>query len=159
MAEQLELRYLVETGLRGDRGPRLLRYLLEHGADEFSVTVKALHDTPAPFADAFETELGPFERATAPRRTTSDGDGHPAQPLRLWTLDARSLQRLLSFVDQGIVYWPPGPDGWLEDLTVYRREELVLGLLSHERQGILRLDAAELAEVAALDIAFETMRG
>ena len=60
-----EVRYVTERGLRGDRGVRLLRCLLAHGADEFSIRVMALHDTPAPFVDAFEDELGPYERALA----------------------------------------------------------------------------------------------
>ncbi|MEP6834126.1 MAG: hypothetical protein ABJB74_12060 [Gemmatimonas sp.] len=38
----LEVRYVFERSLRDERGPRLLRYLLEHGADEFSITVMAL---------------------------------------------------------------------------------------------------------------------
>ncbi|HEY9425555.1 MAG TPA: hypothetical protein VIR34_00260, partial [Gemmatimonadaceae bacterium] len=70
----LEVRYVFEHGLRGERGPRLLRYLLQRGADEFSITVAALQDTPAPFADAFEDELARYERAAARRRVISGAD-------------------------------------------------------------------------------------
>lgn len=153
----LEVRYVFERSLRGERGRRLLRYLLERGADEFSITVAALQDTPAPFADAFEDELARYERAAARRRVVSGADAHdPTRSVRLWTLDEESLEHLLSFVDRSLFHWPAGPDGWLEDLTVYRRGELLLGLVSHEQEGVLRLTPEELAEVAALDIPFET---
>ncbi len=153
----LEVRYVFEHSLRGERGQRLLRYLLQRGADEFSITVMALQDTPAPFADAFEDELARYERAAARRRVISGADAHDlAHSVRLWTFNEESLERLLSFVDRGLFRWPAGPDGWLEDLTVYRHGELLLGLVSHEQEGVLRLTPQELAEVAALDIPFET---
>ena len=153
----LEVRYVFEHGLRGERGPRLLRYLLQRGADEFSIKIMALQDTPAPFADAFEDELARYERAAARRRVISGADPQDlARSVRLWSFNEESLERLLSFVDRSLFHWPAGPDGWLEDLTVYRHGELVLGLVSYEREGVLRLTPRELAEVAALDIPFET---
>ena len=156
MLEMLVVRYVFEHSLRGERGPRLLRYLLEHGADEFSITVMALQDTPAPFVDAFEDELAPYERAVAPRRAlTASTPTDFVRPVRLWTFNEASLERLLSFLDKGLFHWPAGPDGWLEDLTIYRQDELVLGLVSHEQQGVLRLTANEHHEVAALDIPSE----
>ncbi|MEO7360596.1 MAG: hypothetical protein ABI120_09705, partial [Gemmatimonadaceae bacterium] len=61
----LETRYVLENALDGAHSAELLRYLLAHGADEFSVTVMALQDTQAPFADAFEDELDPHARPMA----------------------------------------------------------------------------------------------
>jgi len=134
----------------------LLRYLLGAGADEFSITVMALQDTQAPFADAFEDELGPYERPAASRRVLSAAaERDLTRSVRLWTLNEASLTRLLSFMDTGLFHWPAGPDGWLEDLTMYRRGELVLGLVSHEREGVLRLTLQEHEAVGALDIPSE----
>jgi len=152
----LEVRYVFEQSLHDDRGPRLLHYLLERGADEFSITVMALQDTQAPFADAFEDELGPYELRSARRRVISRADLHDqSREVRLWAFTQASLDRLLSFLDCGIFHCPAGPDGWLEDLTVYRKGELALGLVSHEREGVLRLTEDELSKLAALDIPFE----
>jgi len=153
----LQVRYVFEHSLRGERGPRLLRYLLAHGADEFSITVMALQDTQAPFADAFEDELGPYERAAASRRVITGSAGRDVtRTVRLWTFNESSLTRLLSFIDTGIFHWPAGPDGWLEDLTIYRRSELLLGVVSHEHEGVLRLTHEEHEAVAALHIPSET---
>ena len=152
----LEVRYVFEHSFRDERGPRLLRYLLEHGADEFAITVMALQDTQAPFADAFEDELGPYERPVAFRRVVMATEGKDlTRPVRLWTFSETSLTRLLSFTDTGLFHWPAGPDGWFEDLTIYRRTELILGLVSHEREGVLRLTRQEQSDVAALDIPSE----
>ncbi|MEO7216775.1 MAG: hypothetical protein ABI026_01140 [Gemmatimonadaceae bacterium] len=152
----LEVRYVFEHGLRGERSTRLLRYLLAHGADEISITVMALEDTLAPFADAFEDELGPYERPVATRRVlTGAGATESTRDVRLWTFNEASLARILSFLDTGLFHCPAGPDGWLEDLTIYRRGELALGLVSHELAGVLRLTRQEHADVAALDIPSE----
>ena len=151
----LEVRYVLEHSVRGDRGPRLLRYLLAHGADEFSITVMALQDTLAPFADAFEDELAPFERPVTRRRVVTDADRYDmTRAVRLWSFHEESLTRLLTFFDRGLFHCPPGPDGWFEDLAIYRRGELLLGLVSDEQEGVLRLTRDELADVAALDIPF-----
>ncbi|HEV2641815.1 MAG TPA: hypothetical protein VGT98_03875 [Candidatus Elarobacter sp.] len=149
----LEVRYVTEHDLRGERGPALLRWLLDHGASEFSIAVMAIQATPAPIADAFEDALGPFERAPAPRRIVmSPTSMESRRVVRLWTFSSESLERLLAFIDHGLFHSAVSPDGWLEDLTVYRAGELVLGLVTHAREGVLRLTAEEHAAVAALGI-------
>ena len=147
---------MFARSLGGSFGAQLLRYLLERGADELTITVMALQETPAPFADAFEDEMAPFERTMAPRRiVTASGPDECVRAVRLWSLNEQSLERLLTFLDDGLFHSPAGPDGWLEDLTVYRKGELLLGIVSHEQEGVLRLTADEHREVAALGIRSE----
>jgi hypothetical protein len=154
----LQVRYVFEHSLRDERGPRLLRYLLAQGADEFSITVMALQDTMAPFADAFEDELSPYERESAVRRViAAESASDVMRVVRLWTFNEASITRLVSFIDTGLFYWPAGPDGWLEDLTIYRSGELVLGLVSHEHEGVLRLTQDEHDAVAALGVSSEVV--
>ncbi len=149
----LAVRYVNARSLRGERATHLLRYLLEHGADEFSISVMALQDTLAPFADAFEDELGPFEHPAARRRVLTSADSMDlTRTVRLWALNEASLARLLTFMDSGLFHSPAGPDGWFEDLTIYRDGELAFGVVSHEQEGLLRLTHREQADVAALDI-------
>jgi len=126
---------------------------MDRGADEFSITVMAMQDTQAPFADAFEDELGRFERDVAMREVVSDDmELEVVRPVRLWSLDEQSVERLLTFLDDGLFHSPAGPDGWLENLAIYRAGELVLGIVSHHREGVLRLTAGEYAALAALGI-------
>lgn len=147
-----DVRYLLESSLHGEHGPSLLRWLLARGADEFSVRVMALQDTVAPRADAFEDALAPYEHPMAARRVLGADDDRSIQLVRLWALTEASLTRLLAFFPHGLFRWPAGPDGWFEDLTVYRRGELVLGLVSHAGEGVLRLSGAEHLAVAALGV-------
>lgn len=149
----LEVRYLSERTLGRELGVRLLHYLVEHGADEFTITVMALQDTLAPFADAFEDELAPFARPMAPRHmVTAASPSEAIRPVRLWALNEASLACLLTFLDDGLFHSPAGPDGWLEDPAIFRAGELVLGVASHEREAMLRLTPQEHREVAALGI-------
>jgi hypothetical protein len=148
-----DVRYVTEAELVGTRGRRLLQYLLDRGADEFTITVMALQDTQAPFADAFEDELAPFERDVAMREVVSDGmELGTVRPVRLWSLDRESLARLLTFFDDGLFHSPAGPDGWLEDLAVYRAGALVFAIASHEREGMLQLTPEEVAQLAEAGI-------
>ncbi|HEY0996229.1 MAG TPA: hypothetical protein VGD77_09585 [Gemmatimonadaceae bacterium] len=153
MAEEYEVRFIRDAGVEPEQTAPLLHWLAAHGADEFSVTVMALDDMQAPYADAFEDELEEFEKADAVRVLPSSSLGEePKRPVRLWALDEESLPILLSYLDDGLFELAPGPDGWLEDLAIFRKGELVLGVVSHEREGVLRLTAREHEQVAALGI-------
>jgi hypothetical protein len=100
-----------------------------------------------------EGELAPFERPMASRRVLgATPTSASVRPVRLWSFDEHSLPRLVSFLHDGLFHWPVGPDGWFEDLTVYRAGELVFGVVSHDREGTLRLTPEEHAELARLDI-------
>lgn len=132
---------------------RLLRWLLAHGADEFTISVMALADEPAPTADAFEDALAPFVLPIARRRVLGAA---PATDLfrevRRWAFTVESLPALLRFLPGGLFEQEMGPAGWLEDLMVYRGEELVLGVVTPQREGVLRLTRAEHEQVEALRI-------
>ena len=72
-----DVRRVTEHTLRGDAGWHLIRWLLDHGADELTIEVMAMRDTPAPFADAFEDEMAPFERPVAQPRATGRAAAPP----------------------------------------------------------------------------------
>ena len=149
----LEVRYLFARSVTADASRRLLTWLLEHGADELTVVVMALQGEPAQTADAFEDALAPFELPPARRRVLTDAEGsEPTREVRRWALTAESLAALLPFFASGVFSYRVGPTGWLEDLTVYRRGELVLGVVSHEDEGVLRVSPAEHAELRALGV-------
>ena len=149
----LDARYLSPAGVTPDAARRLLDWLLARGADEFTVAVMALGGEPARVADAFEDALAPYELPVAPRRVPSGAAGAaPTRDVRRWALTSDSLTELLAFLPGGLFDAQPGPRGWLEDLAIYRRGELLLGVVTHEREGVLRLTPAEHREVEALGV-------
>ena len=149
----LEARYLTPAGLTPGATRRLLHWLLERGADEFTVAVMALGGEPARVADAFEDALAPFELPIARRRVASAAaDAAPSRSVRRWAFTAESLPELLAFLPAGLFDAQPGPSGWLEDLAIYAQGELLLGVVTHEREAVLRLTPAEHREVEALGV-------
>jgi len=50
------------------------------------------------------------------------------------------------------MYMTSDHEGWLEDPTLYRDGEIMLGIVSHEREGFLELTALEAVQLAALGI-------
>jgi hypothetical protein len=43
-------------------------------------------------------------------------------------------------------------EGWLENPTIYRDGEILLGVVSHEQEGYLQLTALEPVQIAAMGI-------
>jgi hypothetical protein len=153
----LDVRYIFDWSAPAPTAEPMLRWLVAAGADEFTLDVMALVDTPAPIADAFEDALAPFALPLARRRTLQNADGPDrGREVRLWRYSAESLAALLPFFSKGLFHYDAGPAGWLEDLAVYRRRELLLGVITHERAAVLRLATEEHAAVAALGVRSES---
>jgi len=148
-----DIRVLTADTLHGPESRRLLEWLFEQGADEFTIEVMAMADVDAPLADTFEDALGPWEVARARRRvayrwTSRDG----TREVRLWRLTADSLVLLGEFLADGILASDVRERGWFEDLAIYRRGALLLGVISHEREGYIRLAEKDVAALVALGV-------
>ena len=148
---------LVDRYLRaGDLIPgdtwRLAEWCRQHGAMEFTVAAMCVGGTGAPLLVELERALERFRRHAAPRGLMVVLAGQPSmQPVPLWTLTAESLDVLRRFLPGGLFEYPGGDweRGWLEDPTFYRDGQVMLGVASHEGEGVLRLTAREHAAVAA----------
>ena len=93
------------------------------------------------FFGHFDGAMTPFRLPNAPRRHLTDyQDG---QFVKLWKLTSASLAALQAFLSEGIFTYQSDEDAWLEDLTLYRHGELMLGIVSHEAEGILRVTPEE----------------
>lgn len=151
----LQTRFIVADDIRPEQTWQLAAWCAAHGATEFRLDLMSLKGHPAPFCDAVETALAPFRRPEARREHMSTLVGQPrVRPTELWTVSAESLRVLQRHLDEGLFTYLAGEfeTGWLEDPTFYRDGELMLGVVSHEREGLLRLTELEHAEVAALGI-------
>ena len=153
----LRTRFLFADRVGPGESRRLMAWALEHGADEFTLDVMGLHETPAPHADAFEELLDPWQRPSARRRVLYHPPGRAHddpqhRDVRLWRLTPISATLLGEFLERGIFHYDVQERGWLEDPIVYRGGELLFGAISHEREGVLRVTEDEEAELSRLGI-------
>jgi hypothetical protein len=148
-------RFIAASDVTPDQTWRLLEWCAQHGADEFTVAMLALEGSSATFLGEAEAALKPFERPTALRRALTVLVGRPAvQPTKLWSLNAESIAILKRLFTEGLFTYPTSEweVGCLEDPAFYRDGGVMLGVVSHEREGVLSLTESEQAQVAALKI-------
>ena len=76
------------------------------------------------------------------------------QPTQLGSLETASVGLLKSYFHNGLFTYPTSDweAGCLEDPIIYRRGAVMLGIVSHEREGILTLSDSEHHDVATLGI-------
>ena len=121
------------------------------GAGEF--TVDFLSNTPGRAGDRWEQfagvvrafALGPAKRERMSGRTADD----LIRATERWGLSERSMGAMKDAFPDGIFQFDPGQDGWFENPIIYRDGELVLGVLSREAFGVLRITEAEFAELTS----------
>lgn len=88
--------------------------------------------------------MSPFQLANAPRRRLTSSGGKPfVRPLELWRLTSKSLATLKEFFPDGVFKDQTAGEGGYEDLIFYYPGELMLGVVSHEGEGILRVTSEE----------------
>lgn len=149
----IETRLLTADTLHAPESHRLLAWALEHGADEFALTVMAFQKIEAPLADAFEDALDPWVIPTARRRVLYGRCASDlTREIRLWSLTPQSLALLEQYLPSGLFSYDVQERGWFEDPWIYRRGALLCGVLSHEHEGVLRVTPEEAGELAALGV-------
>lgn len=122
----------------------LVLWCKAHGVDEETVHVMTTGGASVDFSGHFDEAMTPFRLPNAPRRhLTAYSDGQFIRTAELWKLTSASLAALQTFLPEGIFTYQSDEDAWLEDLTLYRQGELMLGVVSHEGEGILRVTPEE----------------
>jgi hypothetical protein len=146
--------YFTPALLGPEESWRLLRWCAEHGGAELTVRVLCASH-PAPIADGFEDAFAGSLVAEARRRVISSASGGRMQTVRLWHLTDHTMAALRTFLPAGLFTNVVDPAGWLEDPIVYRNGESMLGVVTHEQEGLLRATAEELRELETLGFDFE----
>jgi hypothetical protein len=132
---------------------RLARWCVEHGADELTVRVLCAEDQGTR-ADQFEDAFDDRFIATDLRRVVTAPEDEPERHVRLWRLDEDALQALRAYLPDGLFTHRVDPHGWLEDPMLFRDGELMLGLVTHQREGMVRVTAEELRELERIGFDF-----
>lgn len=148
-------RFLFADDIEVEQTWALLAWCHARGASELSLDLLGLADTAEPFCDRFRAAAAAFTLPDAPREHVVTYSGQlVVRPAPLWRLTPQSIDLLRQFLDEGLFTYPAGDweTGWIENPTFYRESEIMLGIVSHEREGVLRLRPAEMAGITALGI-------
>ena len=144
-ATELVVRYFAKSDVSAEESWRLLEWCAKNGADEFTIN-GMVSGSEGPKSAAFFASLAPYGRPESRRRRLS---GPTADELvrstELWTLSSETIALLRGAMVDGIFDYNAGGDPWLEDLAAYRRGEFMIGVITHEDGGVLRITPAEVA--------------
>ncbi|HEU0015434.1 MAG TPA: hypothetical protein VFQ45_17220 [Longimicrobium sp.] len=149
--EELITRYLAADDYTPALTWRLLDWCMARGADALTLDPMRMVGRPSPACDAFETRMAPHRLADGERRPLGAPYEQWREPAELWRLDAASAAILREHLELGLFTYLLDPEnGWLEDPALYRGRELMLGVVTHEGEGFLRVTAGERAELDGL---------
>ena len=124
---------------------RLWQWCIDHGADEFAVDLPFMPvTTPNPLRPYFLSRAGREVHWGSEQWNDTD----------IYRLDGESTEILRALFPEGLFQGPTWDTdaGWAEDPAAYRRRELMLGIISHEGFGELRVSPHEQADLARIGL-------
>jgi hypothetical protein len=149
-------RYVFHANLGKAGGMRLLEWCRQQGADAFTFTVIGTPPQLESDAAAIEAPLEPYRLPIT--RIHAIPDGQPGrywtQAKALWELNETTQAELLRNFPVGFLTYVPSASSWCEDPCVFREGELMLGIISHESEGVLRIRASEQLLLDQLDVPY-----
>jgi hypothetical protein len=147
----LVTRYFSFEDVAPEMGWKLLDWCRSNGAEEFTITALT-SPTESERMRAFFAELTPYSRPEGARRRLSASIGGTFTPVvEQWQLNEQTVSSLRLAMPAGYTTRTvPDLELWLEDLTVYRDGEFMMGVLSHESGGVLRIAELELRSLRNL---------
>ncbi|HLK55173.1 MAG TPA: hypothetical protein VKU00_01330 [Chthonomonadaceae bacterium] len=127
---------------------RLAQWCRQLNADEWTVNPITVRGAGTFLFDYFDEIMTPYRRSRAARRHLSASRPEDlVRPTNLWQLSSASLAALQEFLPNGLFTSRCSDEGWFEDPILYRNGESMLGIVSHEAEGILRVTYAERLEL------------
>jgi hypothetical protein len=127
---------------------RLVAWCMANGADEFTIDGITSEGASITIFEEFDKVVGAYRRPSALRRHLSAPTADELVRLtELWTLNQTSLAALERALPDGLFTYNFGLESWFEDLVLYRQGELVLGVITHESEGVLRVTPLQRADL------------
>ena len=143
----------IRDDLSPEQGWRVIDWCIERGSDEFSFRLMGLGDSPSSH-EPLTNALKSFHRGMPKRENMTTLAGEESRhPTDTWTLSNESVGVLRRHIADGLFVAPSySAEGWFEDFTIYRRGEVILGVVSHEGLVVLRFTEQDHAEFSKLKI-------
>ena len=149
-------RHVFHADLGEAGSSRLLTWYRALGADSFTFTVIGTPPESERDAAAIEAPLGPFGLPASRIRAIPEGQpgSYWTRVTALWELNDSTEATLLRCFPTGLLTYLPLNGSWCEDPCLFRGEELMLGIISHENEGVLRIHASEQSVLDQSDIPY-----
>jgi hypothetical protein len=149
-------RHVFHADLGAAGGARLLDWCREHGADSFTFTVIGTPPQLESDAAAIEAPLETYRLPISRISAIPEGapGSHWSQVTTLWELNDATQAILLRNFPRGLLTYLPSDRSWCEDPWVFREGELMLGVISHESEGVLRIRPSEQLALDQLEIPY-----
>jgi len=142
--EELVVRHIYAVDYEVSRSWQLMKWCLKQGADEWTLSQRPDRRDRSGLLPRFEEATAPYRLPPAERRQLTARTEHLfIRFTALWRLSAASLAVLQDFMPEGLFSSPRGRGSRLEDPIFYRKGEFMLGVVSHENEGIVRVTARE----------------
>jgi hypothetical protein len=135
-----------------EAGWKLIDWCAENGGDEFSFQMMRLREEVPALLHRIKTSLEPFYQGTREHEHLMVISGQKKRrAISTWRLVQETIKILRREVPEGFFDEPAfRKAGWLEDFTIFRRGEIMLGVVSHEGSAVLRLASKEHDEIPGL---------
>ena len=149
-------RHVFHDDLGAAGAERLFLWCQERGADTFTVSVIGAEPGITFAAASLEERLTPFR--VDPRRVRAIPAPEPGSswtnPSQLWVFNAETMAVLRGCFPRGLLTYFPENGAWFEDPCLYRGGELMLGVISHEGEAVLRIEARQQLELDQSGISY-----
>lgn len=133
-----------------ERGREMIGWCIERGGDQFAFSIIGI-DSPASHQPLLDDLASFYDGKYERENTTTYGGGAVRRSTDTWRLSTESVAALEHHVPAGLFAEPQySADWWVEDFTVYRRGEIMLGVVSHEDHVFIRLTEPETAAFSDL---------
>ena len=130
---------------------------MESGADEFTIACTGSREATVPYWSVVSAGIKPFSRGKQQRPVfTSEADGLRVVETDIWAISKGSLGVLKTMLHGNIFEYRSDQSAFLEDPILYRGEQLFLGVVSHEGEGIVFLRPKEMKSFISLGVSYRT---
>ena len=127
-----------------ERGRQMIAWCIGRGGDQFGFSILGI-DSPVSHQPLLDDLASFYDGKHERENTTTYAGDEVRRSTDTWRLARESLAALEHHVPGGVFAEPPhSADWWVEDFLVYRRGEIMLGVVSHEDHAFVRLSEPEM---------------
>jgi hypothetical protein len=148
--EEYVVGHIYANDYSPDQSWQLLQWCRRHGTEEWTLSAKPGKKDRSRSFDYFQDTTEQFRLPLSERRQLTMSRRQAfVRPTPLWRLNSAAFVALQQFLPDGLFSYAAKRDGEFEDPVFYRSGELMLGIVSHEKEGVIRVTSEECRSLRA----------